>query len=155
MGICLKSETPYLKWIPPQYFQQKNAMNTPFSLKTLVRIDASAAFSSAVFMFSLKGFLAPFLNVPMDLLIIQAAIGSCYACFSFYLTQQQKIPKSLLKTLVVANCTYALLCCGFMVWFFKTASIWGIGFFIFDAVIVALLAFLENQQLKICGAKLN
>jgi hypothetical protein len=118
------------------------------SLNRLIWIDCAAAFVAGLFLLILKSKLAPFFNIPESLLTNMMLVAFVFSCYSFYLANQNPKPKILLKTLVFGNAMYALLCLGLLLSYSKTASVFGIGYFIFDAMIVGFLAIVELEKIN-------
>jgi hypothetical protein len=118
------------------------------SINRLIWIDCYAAFVAGLFLLILKSKLAPFFNLPESLLTNMMLVAFVFSCFSFYLANQNPKPNILLKTLVLGNAMYAILCLGLLLSYSRTASIFGIGYFILDATIVGFLAFVEWEKIK-------
>lgn len=120
----------------------------PFSLKKLLWVDCLAALSAGLFLLLFKSQLSPFFNLPESLLTNLMIVAFCFFCYSFYLANQSSPPKILLKTLVLGNSVYASICLFLLVFFYKTATIFGVIYFIIDVLIVGLLAVLEWKKTK-------
>ena len=123
-----------------------------FSLKTLIWIDGIAALLSGCFVLALRGQLAPFFNLPEQLLLTMCCVSFGYAVYSIRLAMQEPKPQKLLKALVAANSIWAILCIVIAVYFIATATPWGIAYLILESLFVAALAVLEWRQIKMSSA---
>jgi hypothetical protein len=118
------------------------------SLNKLLWIDCSAAFVAGLFLFVFKSKLAPFFNLTEDLLTNLMCIAFTFGCYSFYLANQESNSKKMLTILVLGNSFYAVICLGLLLSNYKTANVFGVGYFLFDAFVVGLLAFLEWEKIQ-------
>jgi hypothetical protein len=118
------------------------------SLKTLLWIDGFAALLSGVLMLTLKNIVSPIFNLPENLLTFLAIVSLAYSPFSIYLAKQKSNSKQLMTILVLANSIYAFFCFILAIYFHKTATLIGIGYLLFDSIVVATLAILEQQKIK-------
>jgi hypothetical protein len=119
-----------------------------FSIKKLLWIDASAAFLATSILFMFKTQLSPLFSLPENILTAQLIIAFCYGCFSFYLAKSTAPTQIMLNTLVIGNAIYALICLFLLAFFYNTATVFGIAYLLFDAVIVAFLATIEWRFFK-------
>ena len=117
------------------------------SLQTLIRIDAMAAFLSAVFVFFFQNWLADWLNLPKNTLHFMCIVSFCYAAYSTFLALQNEKSLLLIKILVFANGLWATVCIGIIVYHFGTINIFGILYLFAEAVFVGGLAFLEQKKI--------
>ncbi len=81
--------------------------------------------------------------LPHTLLLFMGAANVLYASFSFFLATRGKRPMQLIKLLVVANGSWSLVCVCFAVAFADTATIFGLGHLIAEAIFVGGLAVQE------------
>jgi hypothetical protein len=118
------------------------------SLKKLFYIDSIAAFTSGLFVFIFKAILVPFLSLPELLLTVQTFLSFSYAAYSMYLARRNQHLRSLLKVLILMNGLYAFTCSVCFVYFFKSASIYGLMFLALESLFVTALVILEWRKLK-------
>lgn len=78
--------------------------------------------------------------LPHDLLLFMGAANVLYASFSFFIATRRTRPLPLIKLLVVANGCWSLVCVCLAVAFADTATIFGLGHLIAEAVFVGSLA---------------
>ena len=123
-----------------------------FSLKTLIWIDGVAALLSGCFVLAFGGQLAPFFNLPEQLLFSMCCVSFGYAAYSIRLAMQDQKPKKWLQVLVAANAIWAILCIVIAVYFIATATLWGIVYLILESFFVAALAVLEWRKIKMMEA---
>jgi hypothetical protein len=118
------------------------------SLNKLLWIDCSAAFVAGLFLLVFKSKLAPFFNVTEDLLTNLMCIAFTFGCYSFYLANQKINAQKMLNILVLGNSLYSVFCLGILFSNYKTANVFGVGYFLFDALVVGFLAFLEWEKIQ-------
>jgi amino acid transporter len=126
-------------------------MQKPLTLNTLFLADGIAALFSTVLALGLKPYFVSLLNVPETIAVILAILGLCFAAYSLSVSRlvQPKVNgQKLLTILITANVLYCVLCLVLLLVFYNTASVWGRGYFIVDAIIVGLIAVFEWQQLR-------
>ncbi len=123
-----------------------------FSLKTLIWIDGIAALLSGCFVLALRGQLAPFFNLPEQLLLAMCWVSFGYAAYSIRLAMQDQKPQKLLQVLVAANSIWAILCIVIAIYFIAAVTPWGIAYLILESFFVAALAVLEWRQIKLIEA---
>jgi hypothetical protein len=120
-----------------------------FSLQKLLWIDGIAALISGCIALLFTPTLSGFFNLPYQVLQIMAFISLGYAAYSLSLAQRKVNPLPLLKLLVFANCTWAVVCLSVMLFYSNTATFYGTVYLILEALFVATLAFLEWRQIKL------
>ncbi|HZG42140.1 MAG TPA: hypothetical protein VEY93_04195, partial [Longimicrobium sp.] len=94
-----------------------------------------------VLMFS--GWLSGVHALPRELLLLNGAANLLYASFSFSLAVRARRPRSLIEVLVFANLFWAIVCLCLAAVFAGSATMFGIGHLIGEAVFVGRLAGLE------------
>lgn len=122
-----------------------------FSLSTLIWIDGMAALLSGCFVLAFRGQLAPWFNLPEQLLLAMCWVSFGYAAYSIRLAMQKTKPTKWLKVLVAANSIWAVLCIAIAIYFSDTATLWGIAYLSLESLFVAALAVLEWKQIKMIG----
>lgn len=78
--------------------------------------------------------------LPDKLLLFMGAANMLYASFSFFLATRSKRPMPLIKLLVAANGFWSLVCICLAVAFADTATFFGLGHLIAEAIFVGSLA---------------
>ncbi|QTN26716.1 hypothetical protein HZ993_15515 [Rhodoferax sp. AJA081-3] len=78
--------------------------------------------------------------LPHTLLLFMGAANVLYASFSFILATRSKRPMPLIKLLVVANGFWSLVCVCLAVAYANTATLFGLGHLITEAIFVGSLA---------------
>ena len=114
-------------------------------VQKLIRIDATAAFLSAVFVLIFQNWLANLLNLPKNTLHFMCIVSFCYAAYSTFLALQNEKPLILIKILVFANALWATVCIGIIVYHCGTINAFGVGYLLAEAIFVGGLAFLERK----------
>nr|WP_316641853.1 hypothetical protein [uncultured Roseateles sp.] len=112
-------------------------------VKKLLWIDGAAAALAGVAVLSFSGGLSQLHAIPQDLLLFIGAINLLYACYSCSLAVRARRPISLIKLLVFANGFWALICLGLAVMFAGTATIFGLGHLLGEALFVGGLTSFE------------
>ncbi|MDZ4794744.1 MAG: hypothetical protein SGI83_10730 [Bacteroidota bacterium] len=123
-------------------------MKKIFSLKQLLWIDGIAALLAGVIILLFSSRLSPVFNLPENLLMTQAIITLLYSSYSISMARRKSNPKQLIYILVIANFAYVLLVSCLVVYFFRTATIYGIIYLIAEVLFIGLLAFLEWRRIK-------
>lgn len=81
--------------------------------------------------------------LPHTLLLFMGAANVFYASFSFFLATRSQRPMPLIKLLVAANSFWSLVCVYLAVAFADTATLFGLGHLIAEAIFVGSLAVQE------------
>ncbi len=123
-------------------------MYKSLTISRLVWIDGFAALASGCFTLLFKSKLSTLFNLSESLLTTLMVVSFCYAMYSLSLARQPSKPLILLKILVTGNVIYAVICALLMVIFYEKATFWGVGYLMLESSFVAVLAFLEAQQIK-------
>ena len=111
-------------------------------------IDGGGAFLAGIFVVLTVDWLKVWYTLPRDLLIFIATVNLCYALFSLSLALIKSPNIVLVILLVVANATWSFNCLRLAINNFTTASFFGIGHLIGEAVIVGTLACCEWRWRK-------
>lgn len=123
-------------------------MKKKISLKQILWIDGGAALLAGVIILLFSSRLSVFFNLPENLLNTQAIITLVYALYSISLARRKTHPKRLVYLLAIANFAYALFVTGLVLYFFRTATIYGLIYLIAEALFIGILAFLEWKRIK-------
>lgn len=119
-----------------------------FSLKRLLWIDGIAALLAGTILLIFGFRLSVFFQLPDNLVKAQGIISLVYSSYSLSLARRESNSKRLIYLLAVANAVYALFGICLLLYFFKTASIYGILYLIAEILFVGLLAVLEWRNIK-------
>jgi hypothetical protein len=99
---------------------------------------AGALVGLAVLLFTAQ--LSQLQALPHTLLLFMGAANVLYASFSFFLATRSERPMPLIKLLVAANSFWSLVCVCLAVAFADTATLFGLGHLIAEAIFVGSLA---------------
>lgn len=112
-------------------------------IKNLLWIDCIAGALAGVLVLMFSGWLSSLHALPRELLLLNGAVNLLYASYSFSLAVRATRPRSLIKVLVFANLSWALVCLCLAAVFAGSAAVFGIGHLVGEAIFVGGLAGLE------------
>lgn len=112
-------------------------------MKNLLWVDCIAGALAGAMMLLLSGWLGSLYALPHGLLLFMGAVNVLYASYSFTLATRPRRTMPWIKLLVSANLTWAGICLGLAVAFAGSATLFGIGHLVGEAVFVGGLAGLE------------
>ncbi len=111
--------------------------------RQLLWVDGLAGAVVGVAMLALRGWLGKWYQLPQDFLLFMGLVNLAYASYSLSLARRQQRPMYLIRLLVVANLTWAVLCFRWAVVFGGTASLFGLAHLVGEGLFVAGLGCLE------------
>ncbi len=114
-----------------------------YVLRRLLWVDCIAAALAGVTVLLFSGWFSHLYALPRGLLLLIGAVNLMYASYSFSLAVRAKRPKHLINLLVFANLTWAAVCLGLAVAFSDSATLFGVGHLVGEAIFVGGLASLE------------
>lgn len=114
-----------------------------YVLSRLLWVDCTAGALAGAAMLVLSGWLTRPYALPHGLLVLMGAVNLLYAAYSLSLAVLARRPKGLVNLLVFANGTWAAVCLGWAVVFAESASPFGLGHLVGEALLVGGLAGLE------------
>lgn len=109
----------------------------------LLRIDCTAGAVVGLVVLLFTAQLSDLQGLPHDLVRYMGAANVLYASFSFFLATRSKRPMALIKLLVFANGFWSLVCVYLAVVFADTATFFGLGHLMAEAIFVGSLAVQE------------
>lgn len=109
-------------------------------------MDCIAAALAGLTVLALSGWLSPLYALPRGLLLLSGGVNLMYASYSFSLAVRAKRPKGLINLLVFANLAWAVVCLRWAVVFSESATLFGLGHLVGEALFVGALAGLEWSQ---------
>jgi hypothetical protein len=112
-------------------------------IRKLLWVDCIAAALAGFAVLTLSGWLSSLYALPEELLLFTGAINLLYGCYSFTLATRATRPRSLIYLLVFANLLWTAVCLGLAALFGGSASLFGMGHLVGEAVFVGTLASLE------------
>lgn len=115
-------------------------------LRKLLWVDCTAGALAGVVMLAFSGWLSRLYALPQGLLLFFGVVNLLYASYSFSLALRTERPMSLIKLLVYANAAWGVVCLGLAAVFAGSATLFGMGHLIGEAVFVGGLAALEWSQ---------
>ena len=119
-------------------------------IRTVLWVDCTAAAAAGVTVLCLSEWLSRLHGLPQELLLFLGAVNIAYASYSFSLAARETRPIFLIKLLVVANASWAIVCLGLALLFHDEATAFGLSHLIGEAFFVGALAMLEwNQRDKL------
>ena len=112
-------------------------------MKNLLWVDCIAGALAGVTVLMLSGWLSSLHGLPRELLLLNGVVNVLYASYSFSLAVRARRPRSLINLLVFANLAWAVVCLWLVGVFAGSATVFGIGHLVGEAVFVGGLAGLE------------
>jgi hypothetical protein len=112
-------------------------------IRNLLWIDCTAGALAGMLVFSFSGWLARLYSIPEGILYFTGTINLLYAAYSFSLAIRPTRPRVLIIMLAAANGIWTLVCLGIATYFFETATFFGIGQLVGEAIFVGGLASLD------------
>jgi hypothetical protein len=112
-------------------------------MKNLLWIDCTAAALGGGAVLILSGWLSRLYALPRGLLLLIGTVNLLYACYSFTLATRARRPKPLINLLVSLNLAWTAVCLGLAATFAGSASPFGVGHLVGEALFVGGLAGLE------------
>ena len=111
--------------------------------RNLLWIDCTAAALAGATVLALSKWLSGLYALPLGLLLFMGTVSLLYACYSFTLAALIAPRKSTITLLVAGNLAWALVCLGLVAAFSGTATMFGVGLLVAEAVFVSVLALFE------------
>jgi hypothetical protein len=113
------------------------------AMKNLLWVDCVAGALAGVLVLMFSGWLSGLHALPRELLLLNGAVNLLYASCSFSLAVRARRPRSLITLLVFANLSWAVVCLCLAAVFAGSATVFGIGHLVGEAIFVGGLAGLE------------
>jgi hypothetical protein len=110
------------------------------AITNLLWIDCTAGTLVGLLVLLFTAQLSHLQALPQALLLFMGATNVLYAGFSFFLATRSKRPMPLIKLLVFANGFWSLVCVCLAVAFSDTATFFGLGHLMAEAIFVGSLA---------------
>ena len=123
-----------------------------YFLRRLLWVDCTAGALVGVAVLSLSGWLSGLHALPRELLLFTGAVNLVYASYSLSLAVRAERPMYLINLLVFANLAWAVVCLSLAVAFSGSATPFGVGHLVGEAVFVGGLAALEWSQRELLTA---
>ena len=120
-----------------------HVQSPPGYVRHLLWIDCSAGASVGVLVLALSPWLSGLYGLPLSFLWMLGTVNLAYGCYSFSLAVRRHRRRRGVYLLIVANGAWAALCLVFAALFWTTATLFGIGSLLAEAVFVGALARLE------------
>lgn len=112
-------------------------------IRNLLWVDCIAGALAGVAMLLLSGWLSSLHALPRALLLFMGAANLLYASYSFTLARRSRRSRGLINLLISANLAWTMVCLALAVSFVGSASVFGMGHLVLEAVFVGGLAGLE------------
>jgi|CXWL01.1.fsa_nt_gi hypothetical protein len=128
-------------------------MDKLISLKKLLWTDGIAALLAGIILLIFSSRLSVFFNLPESLVKTQGIINLLYCSYSLSLARRTVNSKRSIYILALANAAYALFGICLLLYFFKTASLYGIVYLIAEVLFIGLLSVLERKKNKPHGGR--
>ena len=90
-------------------------------------VDCIAGALAGVLVLMFSGWLSPLHALPREILLLNGATNLLYASYSVSLAVRATQPRSLIKVLVFANLSWALVCLCLAAFLAGSATVFGIG----------------------------
>jgi len=119
------------------------------SLKKLLLIDAFGALTTAILISQIIAGNESVFGLPKHAAHALAAIACVYFIVSL-IGSQQKRPKQFLflKIIIAANSFYCLITLSVLFIYRNEITLWGVGYFVLEILIIVSLVFLEWNMLS-------
>ena len=111
--------------------------------RIILRIDGSAGLSAGVVVWLLSDMLIGLYQIPTWLLTINISANLVYGIGASLLAAWHHRPIGAVVALSMANLLWAVLCLVTAVLLVPTASLFGVGHFVFEGIFVATLGIIE------------
>jgi len=112
-------------------------------MRRLLWVDCIGAAVAGVTVIAVSGWLSRMEGIPREVLLFTGAVNLLYGAFSFSLAVRAERPLVLIRLLVAANLTWALVCLGLLVRFAESATPIAFVHFVGEAMYVGGLGVLE------------
>lgn len=117
-------------------------------LRKVLWADVLLGGFTAVIGLYLPGQLSSILGLPLNLILVIAAVTLFYAVYAFIMAKWQVSSVQLLRLLVVLNWLWTLISVFLLFAYFGQARFLGRAFLVLQIVVVGGLAYLEGGQIK-------
>lgn len=116
-------------------------------------IDGLAALSAGIFVLALRGVLATFYALPLELITIIGIVNLGYSAFSLTLASRPRSarPIALIVGLAAANAFWACVCAFLVMRHWNAANLLGLSHIAFEGVFVLTLAAIEWRNRHLLG----
>ncbi len=109
----------------------------------LLWIDCSAALLAGMAVLSFVEEFSGFYQLPEPFLMMIGLINVAYATYSFSLAARPRRPRWMIRLLVLANLTWAVLCVRWFIIYLDSAGVFGLAHLLGEAILVSGLALFE------------
>ena len=118
--------------------------------RKLLLLDGLGALISSTMLGGVLVYFQQHIGMPYHILYSLALAAICFATFSLssYLRKSSN-PKRSLRIIAIVNILYCLISLGLVIHFYSLLTIFGIGYFLLEKVVVLSLAFIELKVSKI------
>lgn len=113
--------------------------------RRILWVDCTAGAIGGIVMLLVSGWLAPHFGLPHGVLLTTAAFNLAYAAFSFSLALSRAPSRALLKTLVVANFAWTVVCIVIAARYASAQSVLGVVYILLEGLVVGALAAVEAR----------
>lgn len=117
--------------------------------RRLLWIDGVVALVAGVVVLVAGGWLSEWYGLPRDLLSIIAVVNLVYALNSISLAMRSIRPEKMILLLVCANLAWAMVCLVLAILYRESATFFGLGHLVLEALFVGGLACLEWRWRKL------
>lgn len=120
--------------------------------KHLLWVDGTAAGTAGVVVLALSGWLSGLHGLPLEVLLGIGATNLLYASYSISLASRATRSITMIKLLVFGNAGWVVVCLGLAIHFAGTATPFGLGHLLAEALFVGGLAGLEwRERYRLAG----
>ncbi|MEM8488428.1 MAG: hypothetical protein AAF564_22965 [Bacteroidota bacterium] len=109
----------------------------------LLWIDGTAGTFVGITTLLLLNWLYPLYQLPRNIVLIITAANLVYGGYALFVASRKKRPIELVVALAAANLAWMFVCIGFLVFYGKQASIFGLMHIAGEGAFVTMLAVLE------------
>jgi hypothetical protein len=123
-----------------------------FIFRNILWVDCIGAIATGILLIALSSLIGPLFGLPRWLVVAHGLVHLSYGSFSLSLAVRKTRPLYLIKLLVFANASWAVLCIIFATIAFSAATGFAVAQFALEGMYVGLLALIEWKRRGILSA---
>nr|WP_295873525.1 hypothetical protein [uncultured Chitinophaga sp.] len=120
-------------------------VTNPALLKKILWADFALGSGTAVIGLAAYPVLAPFLGLPVSLVVLVSAVTLLYALVALWLATRRSPAVGRVRLLMYANVFWTLVSIGLVIGYITGATVFGAVFLVLQVVVVGGLALLESR----------
>lgn len=120
-------------------------VTNPALLKKILWADFALGSGTAVIGLAAYPVLAPFLGLPVSLVVLVSVVTLLYALVALWLATRRSPTAGWVRLLMYANAFWTLVSIGLVIGYITGATVFGAVFLVLQVVVVGGLALLESR----------